>query len=623
MGTLIGIAFVAGLVTALSPCVLPVLPVVFAGSATGSSRRPYAVIGGLVVSFTAFTLAATLLLDALGLPNDLLRNIAIGVVIVVALSLVFPPLARIVERPFQTLGRRAPRDVGGGFVLGLSLGLLFTPCAGPIIAAVSVVAATRELSIEAVLVTLAYALGAGLVLLAIAVAAQRGLALPSLRSRAPQIRQALGVLMVGVAIVMILGLDARLASNVPGYTQALQGLEESAEATSRIDRLVDAGPNPLDETAAPTTTQTTAEAEADDAAELKPPEPAQSPVAPPTVAEATDDGASSAAVDPAVQRELERAAALPDFGLAPEFEQIEGWINADGFSLSELRGKVVLIDFWTYSCINCLRTLPHLKSWHEKYADEGLVIVGVHTPEFAFERERSNVERAVDDLGIDYAVALDPEFGTWQAWGNRFWPAKYFIDADGHVRHGHFGEGAYEESEEVIRGLLREAGNLGPLDELASSGIADQTPTAEQTPEVYLGYLRIDNYVGDEIARDTLQNYAAGEQLGESAVTFDGNWTVEMERSIAGGPSDDGLAAAIRILFLGNAVHLVIGPDERGGGTVDVLVDNEPVQTVEIDTHRLYTLAQGDRENYKMLELRFSPGVSAYAFTFGKTQPLS
>ena len=230
MGTLIGIAFVAGLVTALSPCVLPVLPVVFAGSATGSARRPYAVIAGLVVSFTAFTLAATLLLDALGLPNDLLRNIAIAVVIVVALSLVFPQLARIVERPFAALGRRAPRGDRGGFVLGLSLGLLFTPCAGPIIAAVSVVAATREFSVEAVFITLAYALGAGVVLLAIAIAAQRGLALPSLRSRAPQIRQGLGVLMVAVAIVMILGLDARLASTVPGYTQALQGLEEKAPA---------------------------------------------------------------------------------------------------------------------------------------------------------------------------------------------------------------------------------------------------------------------------------------------------------------------------------------------------------------------------------------------------------
>ncbi|MGI9658088.1 MAG: cytochrome c biogenesis protein CcdA, partial [Gaiellaceae bacterium] len=594
MGTLIGIAFVAGLVTALSPCVLPVLPVVFAGSATGSPRRPYAVIAGLVVSFTAFTLAATLLLDALGLPNDLLRNIAIAVVIVVALSLVFPQLARVVERPFAALGRRAPRDVGGGFVLGLSLGLLFTPCAGPIIAAVSVVAATREFSVEAVLVTLAYALGAGLVLLVLAVAAQRGLALPSLRSRAPQIRQGLGAMMVAVAVVMILGLDARLASNVPGYTQALQGLEESAGATSRIDRLVDAGPNPLDEPATPAT-------EAPTEASAVPTETAPIDPGPPA---ATPDAA-----DPAVQREIDLAATLPDFGPAPDFAQIEGWINAEGFSLADLRGKVVLIDFWTYSCINCLRTLPHLKSWHEKYADEGLVIVGVHTPEFAFERERDNVEGAVHDLGIEYAVALDPDFGTWQAWGNRFWPAKYFIDAEGRVRHGHFGEGAYEESEEVIRGLLREAGNLEQLDELASAGIADRTPTSVQTPEIYLGYQRMEHYVGDRIETDTPKRYDRGELLGQGGFSFDGNWTVEPQRSVAGEPAG-GAPAAIRILFVGNAVHLVIGPDEHGGGSVDVLIDSEPVQTLEIDSHRLYTLADGDREEFKLLELRFSPGVS-------------
>ena len=405
MGTLIGIAFVAGLVTALSPCVLPVLPVVFAGSATGSARRPYAVIAGLVVSFTAFTLAATLLLDALGLPNDLLRNIAIAVVIVVALSLVFPQLARIVERPFAALGRRAPRGDRGGFVLGLSLGLLFTPCAGPIIAAVSVVAATREFSVEAVFITLAYALGAGVVLLAIAIAAQRGLALPSLRSRAPQIRQGLGVLMVAVAIVMILGLDARLASTVPGYTQALQGLEESAGATARIDELVERGANPLDEAPPP----------AEDAA---PSAAASATASPPSSADepgSAEEPLSAAEIQ--LQHETALGANLPDFGPAPEFERLEGWINDEGFELADLRGKVVLIDFWTYSCINCLRTLPHLKSWHEKYSDEGLVIVGVHTPEFAFERVRDNVQGAIDDLGIEYPVALDPDFGTWRRMG--------------------------------------------------------------------------------------------------------------------------------------------------------------------------------------------------------------
>ena len=223
----------------------------------------------------------------------------------------------------------------------------------------------------------------------------------------------------------------------------------------------------------------------------------------------------------------------------------------------------MLIDFWTYSCINCLRTLPHLKSWHEKYSDEGLVIVGVHTPEFAFERVRDNVQGAIDDLGIEYPVALDPNFGTWRAWGNRYWPAKYFIDAEGRVRHGHFGEGAYEESEEVIRGLLREAGNLGSLDDLASAGIADRTPTSAQTPEIYLGHVRIEHYVGDALQPDTPTEYEAGEALEEGTVTLDGNWTVEPERSVAG-PSTDEAAASVRIRFVGRCRASRDGPRRAG-----------------------------------------------------------
>src|SRR5262245_12697939 len=238
LGLLIGVAFVAAIVTAISPCVLPVLPIVFAGGATEDRRRPYAIVAGLVWSFTLFTLVATALLSALGLPDDLLRNVAIGAVLLVGLSLLWPRLATLVERPFLALGRRNPGGMGGGFLLGVSLGLLFTPCAGPVIAAVAVLAATQRFSVEAVFVTLAYALGAGLVLLLIAIGAQRGMTLRAVRSQAPRIRQALGGLVVGVAILMALGLDVKLAAHVPGYTRALQGLEESAAAQDRIDRLL-------------------------------------------------------------------------------------------------------------------------------------------------------------------------------------------------------------------------------------------------------------------------------------------------------------------------------------------------------------------------------------------------
>ena len=316
-------------------------------------------------------------------------------------------------KPFEALGRCRPGDTSSGFVLGRSLGLLFTPCAGPIIAAVSLVAATRKFSLEAVAVTLVYALGAGIVLLAIAFAAQRGLSAPWLKARAPQIRQALGALMVGAAVVLILGLDGRLAANVPAYTQSLQGLEESTTAAAAIRDLTDAQNSVVEdadqEEAVAAVRQTAAETDAAAAA------PAE-PEAPDVAAHDGDPGAQPQSRQPETTQpespELALAASLPDYGQAPEFRLVEGWINSDPLTLAGLRGKVVVIDFWTYSCVNCIRTLPHLKRWHDRYAGDGLVIVGVHSPEFAFERKRANVEEAVEDFGIMYPVALDPNFGT-------------------------------------------------------------------------------------------------------------------------------------------------------------------------------------------------------------------
>jgi cytochrome c biogenesis protein CcdA len=227
---LLGVAFVAGVVTAISPCVLPVLPIVLAGGATGGRRRPYAIVAGLVTSFTVFTLTATALLSALGLPGDFLRNLAIAIVVLVGISLLWAPLGELLSRPFQALARRQPGDTGGGFLLGVSLGLLFTPCAGPVIGAVATVAATQSLTAEAVLITLAYGLGAGVVLFGVAIAARRGMNLRSVRAHAPLVRRALGVGILAVAVLMAFGVDKRLQTRVPEYTKALQALEESAAA---------------------------------------------------------------------------------------------------------------------------------------------------------------------------------------------------------------------------------------------------------------------------------------------------------------------------------------------------------------------------------------------------------
>jgi cytochrome c biogenesis protein CcdA/thiol-disulfide isomerase/thioredoxin len=543
---LLGVAFVAGIVTALSPCVLPVLPIVLAGGATGGSRRPFAVVAGLVVSFTVFSLTAATLLTALGLPDDLLRNLAIAVVVVVGLGLLWPRLGDLLGRPFYALARRPPSDTGGGFVLGLSLGLLFTPCAGPVIAAVATVAATQDLTLSAFAITLAYGLGAGLVLLGFALAARRGLSLPRARAHAPAIRRALGAAVLAVAVLMVLGVDKKLQTRVPEYTRSLQGLEESAAAQGELEDLV-GRPGLADEQQ------------------------------------------------------------LDDFGIAPEFRAIEEWINSEPLTMAALRGKVVVLDFWTYSCINCLRTLPHLTAWDDAYRDDGLVIVGVHTPEFAFEREPENVRRAVRDHGIDYPVALDPDFGTWEAWQNRYWPAKYFVDRRGHIRYAHFGEGDYEESERVIRQLLAE-GQDGPL---VSGTIEDATPTGPQTPESYLGYGRIDRFVGSSIQPDRDASYTIPQFVPLHGLAYGGRWRVEEERIVAG---ED---ARLRLHFKGGDVFLVLGTSSEQE-TAEVTLDGERVGTVSVTQDDIYTLARIPGENNEhVLDLRLSPGTEAYAFTFG------
>ncbi|HXV56430.1 MAG TPA: cytochrome c biogenesis protein DipZ [Gaiellaceae bacterium] len=542
---LLGVAFVAGVVTAISPCVLPVLPIVLAGGASGGRLRPFAIVAGLVASFTVFTLTAATLLSALGLPDDLLRNLAIAIVVGVGLGLVWPRFGDLLGRPFHALARRRPGDAGGGFLLGASLGLLFTPCAGPVIGAVATVAATQSLTAEAFLITLAYGLGAGAVLLAVAVAAQRGLALSGLRAHAPVLRRALGGAVLAAAALMVAGVDKDLQTRVPEYTRALQALEGSAAAQAELEDLV--------------------------------------------------------GIPGLVTEQL-----LDDYGPAPEFREIELWLNSGPLTMAGLRGRVVLVDFWTYSCVNCLRTLPHVRAWHEAYRDEGLVVVGVHTPEFSFERVPGNVRRAVEGLGVDYPVALDNEYGTWEAWHNRYWPAKFLVDRRGRIRYAHFGEGEYEETERIIRGLLAE-----PAGELVSAELADETPSGARTPETYLGYYRLDRFVGGRIVPDAEADYTIPDELPVHGVAYGGRWTVEGERIVAG------RGARLRLAFHARDVFLVLGTSGEQE-TVEVELDGEPVATFPVTQDDIHTLVRipGEKRDH-VLDLRFSPGTEAYAFTFG------
>ncbi|MBA3476528.1 MAG: cytochrome c biogenesis protein DipZ, partial [Actinobacteria bacterium] len=443
---LIAIGFVAGIVTALSPCVLPVLPIVLAGGATG--RRPLAIVAGIVVSFTVFTLFAAWLLDLLGLPQDVLRNLAIALLLLVALSLLIPRVGELLARPLQALTRRGAGDHGGGFLLGASLGLVFVPCAGPVLAAVTVLAAQREFGIRTIALTLAYALGAALPMLAIALAGQR--AAGSFRARAETIRRGAGVLVAAAALAIALGVDQELQTWIPGYVETVQKRVERSTAAQRELRELTGSKEPA----------------------------------------AAEGGGGEGE--------------LTDYGAAPEFQGLGAWINSKPLTLSELRGRVILIDFWTYSCINCLRTLPYIREWNDRYRGTGLTIVGVHTPEFAFERVESNVRENAKKQKLRYPIALDNDYGTWKAWSNQYWPAKYLIDRKGHVRYYHFGEGEYGETEAAIRTLLAERGTAVP----AASGLEDKSPRERVTPESYLGYERLARYYGPSVLKDAERAYA-------------------------------------------------------------------------------------------------------------------
>ena len=540
---LLGIGFVAGFVTALSPCVLPVLPIVLAGGATG--RRPLAIIAGIVVSFTAFTLFAAWLLDVAGLPADLLRNLAIALLFLVALTLLSPRVGELVARPLVRLTRRPAGDLGGGFFLGASLGLVFVPCAGPVLAAVTVIAANRDVGLDGVLLTLSYALGAAVPMLAIALLGRR--ASQSLKLRAETVRRAAGVLVGVAALAIAFGVDRDFQTAVPGYTEALQErFEDSAAAQRELEELTGARePEPVD---------------------------------------AAADGS-----------------ALRDFGPAPEFRNVASWLNSEPLTLAGLRGKVVLIDFWTYSCINCLRTLPYLKEWDRRYRDRGLTIVGVHSPEFAFERVESNVRENAGSLGVRYPIALDNDFGTWSAWHNRYWPAKYLIDRAGHIRYYHFGEGEYAQTEAAIRTLLGDG--LPP----ASNAKEAESDGLLITPETYLGFQRLARYGGEAVVPGVERRYELPQKLYASEFAFGGTWRVEDERAVAGRD------ARLRLAYRARDVFLVLS----GTGEVEVLVDGKPERRVKVRGDRLYTLVERERGGNHVLELRFEPGLAAYAFTFG------
>jgi cytochrome c biogenesis protein CcdA/thiol-disulfide isomerase/thioredoxin len=564
LGELVAIGFLAGIIAGISPCILPVLPVVLVAGATtpvgASRRRPLLVVAGLVVTFSFVVLAGSEVLSALGLPQDLLRDAGIALLIVIGVSFLVRPLGELLERPFSRIASRQPSGSAGGFVLGLGLGLVFAPCAGPILAAITVVGATHRVGLTAVFLTIAFGAGAAVPLLVVAIAGNElTRRAGALRRQAPKLRVVGGVVLVAMAVAIAANAFDTLQRDVPGYTNALQNhVEGSAKVRSELGKIT---------------------------------------------GEAKDSTASLSSC-------RSGTSSLVQCGAAPNFTGITAWLNTPGgkpLSLANLRGKVVLVDFWTYSCINCQRALPHVEAWYSRYKKYGLEVVGVETPEFSFEHIVSNVRTAAAQLGVRYPVAVDDNYATWDAYDNEYWPADYLIDAQGDVRHESFGEGGYSTTERLIRKLLKETNPHIALPPLTS--VANKTPTGELSPETYVGYDRL-QYL--DPAQDVTENAPAlyhapsSVQLGELA--FSGTWTERAEEATAG-PD-----AGIELGFLANDVYLVLG----GTGTIDVSVDGHPTRVIDVrGIPDLYTLFHSFAEIQGTLSLRVSPGVEAYDFTFG------
>lgn len=582
MVLLIVFALIAGGATAVSPCVLPVLPVALSAGVTGGRRRPLGVVSGLALSFTFATVALVYVISALGLPGDLLRTLAILTLIAFGVSLLVPPLGARLEARLSRLARFGAKSTGHGgegfwpgVVVGCGLGFVYAPCAGPILAGVITVSASERLTAERLAVALAYGIGSAAVLYVLMLGGRR--ITGRLARTSGRFQMAMGAVMVLVAALMLGNYDTRfetkIASDLPSFlVDPSHGLESSAIASRQLAGLRG--------------------------------KPAR-------------QAAGVAQIDAGVR--------LPVLGTAPDFTGTERWFNTpDGkpLSLSELRGHVVLVDFWTYTCINCIRTLPYLNAWYARYHAQGFDIVGVHTPEFPFEHSAANVAAAVAQNGIRYPVAQDNEYATWNAYENQYWPAEYLIDAQGRIRLVDFGEGEYAAKERAIRSLLAEAGAARLASPVKVHALAP--PETEVTPESYLGSERAQRFTNGEISSG-VHNFGALPRtpLPLSGLRYGGEWRIE------GWAASALRQATLQLRFRSQHVYLVMGNQSASrAASVTVLLDGHPLPrklagadvrggVARVAADRLYRLVSLPGVQTHTLTVEAPAGVSVYDFTFG------
>lgn len=565
MSILLIFAFISGFVTIAAPCIWPLLPIVLSSSATGGHRKPLGITLGIMTSFAFFTLTLSYIVKIIPFDPDILRLFAVIVIGLLGLSLIIPKLSAFLEAWVSGLSSKftpsaptSPTEQGGffsGYITGFSLGLVWSPCAGPILATIATLAATQSINWQIILVTLVYVSGVGIPLFFFATIGSAIFTKSRLLSPyTGRIQQIFGVIMVLTALAIFTGYDrilqTKLLDVIPAYSNFLYNLEGQKGVKDELEKLKKGDM----------------------------PKPSPNTVFSPTEPMGSD-----------------KKPQLPNYGPAPDFTGISKWLNlpagrqdSDPLTMTQLKGKVVLIDFWTYTCINCIRTLPYVTSWYEKYRDKGFVVVGVHTPEFEFEKKTENVQNAIKQYKITYPVAQDNNYTTWRAYNNHYWPAKYLIDVKGNVRYFHFGEGEYDKTEENIQKLLAEAGLSGEMPLLQ---LPDQTPKTKLTPETYLGLSRREGY--------------------GNIWSLSGDWVTQDEYITSKSNS------TLDFKFNAAKVFLVITPATKSD-VIKISVDGKLTQTLTASEAKLYTLVELPEVGTHLLHLDFqTPGTKIYAFTFG------
>jgi cytochrome c biogenesis protein CcdA/thiol-disulfide isomerase/thioredoxin len=567
------IGLVGGLITGISPCILPVLPVIFfsgthdgagtEGSADGavavkSKRevaRPYRVIAGLVLSFSLVTLVGSALLALLHLPQDAIRWIALAALVAIGLGLIFPRFEELLERPFA----RIPQiqiNRASGFGLGLALGVLYVPCAGPVLAAIVVAGATANIGLPVVVLTLAFAVGTAVPLLFFALAGQRVTQrIGAFRRRQRQIRVTAGVVTLLLAVALVFNLPAALQRAIPDYTSSLQNkLGDGKQIQQKLGGIVN-----------------------DQNKELS----------------------NCTSVAPQLQ----------NCGPAPDLKGITAWLNTPAalpIDLKALRGKVVLIDFWAYSCINCQRAIPHVEGWYKAYHDDGFEVIGVHTPEYAFEKVTGNVEKGAADIGITYPIALDNSYSTWTNYRNSYWPAEYLIDASGVVRHIKYGEGDYDGTEKLIRELIASARPGVTLPPPVDA--PDTTPQGGLTPETYFGVGKMVNYAGSGVYDKGQANFTFPPALPNDTFALQGPWTLDYQ-----GATADSDTSSIKLNYNAINVYIVVG----GTGNLTVTRDGKTTTVPVSGPPTSHQIVGRDGVARGLLDVRLSKGLQVFSFTYG------